>query len=102
MAGKNPLLSWLFGSPPEEEPEEDQAPAEPQETAAPPRQEADPFRLDLPPDHAVNRLSRLWRERTGRYSPPSFRLQGAEGQAVIPAAQARQEVARLLGKYIGK
>lgn len=69
MAGKNPLLSWLFGSPPEEEPEEDQAPAEPQETAAPPRQEADPFRLDLPPDHAVNRLSRLWRERTGRYSP---------------------------------
>lgn len=96
MAGKNPLLSWLFGSPPEEEPEEDQAPAEPQETAAPPRQEADPFRLDLPPDHAVNRLSRLWRERTGRYSPPSFRLQGAEGQAVIPAAQARQEVARLL------
>ena len=96
MAGKNPLLSWLFGSPPEEEPEEDQAPAERQETAAPPRQEADPFRLDLPPDHAVNRLSRLWRERTGRYSPPSFRLQGAEGQAVIPAAQARQEVARLL------
>ena len=96
MAGKNPLLSWLFGSPPEEEPEEDRAPAEPQETAAPPRQEADPFRLDLPPDHAVNQLSRLWREQTGGYSPPSFRLQGPEGQEVLPAAQARQEVARLL------
>lgn len=85
MAGKNPLLSWLFGSQPEEEPEVERAPAEPRETAAPPRQEADPFRLDLPPDHAVNRLSWLWREQTGGYSPPSFRLQGAEGQPVMPA-----------------
>lgn len=96
MAGKNPLLSWLFGSEPEEDPEEE-APVQPQVKAAPPPpQEADPFRLSLPPDHAVHQLYRLWRERTGSYSPPSFRLQGPDGKDVMPASQTKQELARLL------
>lgn len=94
---KNPLLSWLFGTQPEEAPHEAQAAVQPREEAAPPaRQEVDPFRLDLPPDHAVNKLSRLWQEQAGRRTAPSFRLEGPDGEDVIPASQARQELARLL------
>ena len=97
MAGKSPLLSWLFGSKPEEAPREEPAAAQPRvESSPPPKQEADPFRLALAPDHAVNQLSRLWREQTGGYSPPHFRFEGPEGEDVLPASQAKQELARLL------
>lgn len=100
MANKNPLLSWLFGADPEEGPE---APAEQAETPAPPETPpprdniSDPFRLTLASDHAVNKLWRLWTERAGRQYPPSFRFEDPEGETEpIPAAQAKQELARLL------
>lgn len=100
MAGKNPLLSWLFGDGPEEDPQEGQGPAQSREAAAPsappPKPETDPFRLDLPPDHAVNKLYRLWREQAGWQTAPSFRFEGPKGETVIPAGQAKQELARLL------
>ena len=101
MAGKNPLLSWLFGDRPEEEPGEEQAAARPQAEEAAPgpppsRQEADPFRLVLPPDHAVNRLARLRQEETGERTAPLFRFEGPDGEEAMPPGQARQELARLL------
>lgn len=100
MANKNPLLSWLFGAGPEEEPKAPpkraEAPIAPE--APPPKDStADLFRLSLPQDHAVNRLWRLWTEQAGRQEPPSFRLEDPEGEnGPIPAAQAKQELARLL------
>ena len=97
MAGKNPFLSWLFGSQPAEEPQEEQHAVQPPKEAAPPaKSEADPFRMNLPPDHAVNRLSRLWREQVGWQASPSFRFEGPGGEDVMPAGQAKQELARLL------
>lgn len=100
MANKTPLLSWLFGGGREEE--EEQAPAPqaqapvPPETP-PPENTADPFRLQLAPDHAVNKLLRLWEEQAGRQSPPSFRFEGPDGEdGPVSAAQAKQELARLL------
>lgn len=99
MASKNPLLSWLFGSGQEEEaetPARQAGPPVPAE-APPPNAAADPFRLALPPDHAVHRLWRLWAKRAGRQYPPLFRFgDPAAGDEPISAAQARQELARLL------
>ena len=100
MAGKKPLLSWLFGPGPEEEPKKEQTLSQLQEEAAPPapvpKPEADPFRLGLAPDHAINKLSRLWREQTGWQAAPRFRFEEPDGADVIPAGQAKQELARLL------
>ena len=99
MANKNPLLSWLFGSGQEEE---TKASAKQAETPVPPKtppskDAADPFRLTLPPDHAVNELWRLWTGQAGRQSPPSFCFEDpVEGTEPIPAVQAKQELARLL------
>jgi len=105
MARKNPLLSWLFGSGRKEEPEapaeQAEAPAPPEASASPeappPGDAADPFRLTLPPDHAVNKLWRLWTAQAGRQSSPSFRFEDPTAETEpIPAAQAKQELARLL------
>ena len=100
MANKNPLLSWLFGAGPEEEAEAPATQAEtPDQPETPPQSDnaADPFRLTLAPDHAVNKLWRLWTGQAGRQSPPSFRFEDPEkGNEPIPAAQAKQELARLL------
>lgn len=99
MASRNPLLSWLFGSGQDEEPK---APAKQAKTpvppeASPPKDVTDPFQLTLSQDHAVNRLWRLWTRQAGRQSPPSFRLEDPmEESEPIPAAQAKQELARLL------
>lgn len=100
MANKNPLLAWLFGAGPKEETE---APAKQAETPVlsetpPPKDNVtDPFRLTLASDHAVNKLWRLWTEQAGRQCPPSFRFEDLEGEnEPIPAAQAKQELARLL------
>lgn len=100
MAKKNSLLSRLFGFRPKEEPQEEKVPVQLQVEAAqpppPPKAETDPFRLALSPDHAVYKLSTLWRKQAGWQSSPSFRFQGQDGGDVIPAAQAKQELARLL------
>ena len=100
MASKNPLLSWLFGANPKEEAEtlakQAEAPVLPE---TPPARDnaADPFRLTLSSDHAVNKLWRLWAEQAGRQYPPSFRFEDpGEKKDPIPAAQAKQEQARLL------
>lgn len=67
MEERKSLLSWLFKSQLEEDLQQEQDTPQPKEEEAPPiQQEADPFRLTLPPDHAVNRLSQLWQEQTGR------------------------------------
>lgn len=119
MEGKNPLrswldwLAWLFSSwkEEEEEPEESEPESEsgsaartqredPERTAPPPAppppQEADPFRLNLPPDHAVNKLWRLWKEEAGWHSSPVFRFEGPKGETdILPDKQAKQELARL-------
>lgn len=100
MANKNPLSSWLFGAEPEESAEapakQAEAPIVPE--APPPKDSAaDPFRLSLARDHAVNKLWRLWTEQAGRQYPPSFCFKDPEGgNEPIPAAQAKQELARLL------
>lgn len=99
MASKNPLLSWLFGSGQEEETkasaEQAKIPVPPE--TPPPRDTSDSFRLALPPDHAVNKLWRLWTEQAGRQCPPSFRFEDPMAETEpIPAAQAKQELARLL------
>ena len=56
MANKNPLLSWLFGSGREGEPEvpvkQTEAPVQPE---TPPAVTA-PTQLALAPDHTVNKL----------------------------------------------
>ena len=98
MANKNPLLSWLFGDREEEEPQtpDQQAEAPVQPKAPPDEAKPDPFRLELPQDHAVNKLWRLWREQAGYQSPPSFRFEDPDGTDGIPAGQAKQELARLL------
>ncbi len=102
MTEKNPLLSWLFGHKREENPQEEQGPVqlreEPARAAPDAGQEmGDPFQLTLPRDHAVYRLLRLWQDEAGRQPSPRFSLRGPEdnGEAV-GAAQAKQELARLL------
>lgn len=101
MANKTSLLSWLFG----EDRKEEQTPAQPepvQQEPAPPEtpsaeRAADPFRLELPAGHAVNQLWRLWKAQVGQRSAPSFRFEGAdEEDRPVSAAQAKQELARLL------
>lgn len=98
MANKNPLLSWLFGGREEEKPQTpDQQAEAPVERKTPPAEaKTDLFRLELPTDHAVKKLWRLWKEQAGYQSPPLFRFGGANGEDVIPADQAKQELARLL------
>ncbi|MDE6261392.1 MAG: FapA family protein [Oscillospiraceae bacterium] len=99
MANKNPLLSWLLGDREEKKPQtpdQQQAEAPVQPETPPTEPQSDSFRLELPPDHAVNKLWRLWREQAGYQSPPLFRFEGANGEDVIPADQAKQELARLL------
>lgn len=100
MAGKKPLLSRLFGFRPEEEPQEERISVQPREEAAPPdlppKQEADPFRLELKPDHAVSRLFRLWKDQSGGRTDLSLRFEDTNGEAVLPVSQAKQELARLL------
>lgn len=100
MAEKKTLLSRLFGSRPEKQPQEEQVPAQSQtdavQVSSAPTAEIDPFCLNLSPGHAVYKLSALWREQAGWQPAPSFRLQGPEGANVIPTAQAKQELARLL------
>ena len=97
MEERKSLLSWLFRSQPEEAPQEEQdTPRRKEEEAPLIQQEEDPFRLKLPPDHAVNRLSRLWQEQTGRRAAPLFRFLGPDGTNVMPAARAKQELAGLL------
>ena len=99
MANKNPLMSWLFRSRQEEEAQETAPPA-----GAPVREEAppaapkpDPFRLEMGQDHALYKLWRLWQDQAGRQPSPSLRFEEPDGGGeVIPAAQARQELARLL------
>ena len=102
MTEKNPLLSWLFGHKREENPQEEQGPVqlreEPARAAPDAGQEMGaPFQLTLPRDHAVYRLLRLWQDEAGRQPSPRFSLRGPEdnGEAV-GAAQAKQELARLL------
>ena len=97
MEERKSLLSWLFRSQPEEEPQEEQDTPQHKEEEAPLiQQETDPFRLSLPPEHAVNRLSRLWQEQTGRRAAPLFRFLGPDGTNVMSAGQARRELAGLL------
>lgn len=103
MAKKNPLLSWLFGADSADSKEEPEAPAKQAEapvlpeTPPPGGNMTDPFRLTLASDHAVSKLWRLWTQQAGRQPPPSFRFEGLEGESEpIPAAQAKQELARLL------
>lgn len=100
MANKNPLLAWLFGAGPKEETEAPVKQAETpvlSETPPPKDSVTDPFRLTLASDHPVNKLWRLWTEQAGRQYPPSFRFEDSEGEnEPIPAAQAKQELARLL------
>ena len=97
MEEKKSLLSRLFRSQPEEEPQEEQDTPQRKEEEAPLiQEETDPFRLKLPPDHAVNRLSRLWQEQTGERTSPMFRFQGSDETDVMPAAQAKREKAGLL------
>ena len=98
MANKNPLLSWLRG---EHREEESQAPVQQAETPAqaeapPAKDKLDPFRLELSPDHAVNKLYRLWKEQAGWQTAPYFRFEGPDGEDVMAAGQAKQELARLL------
>ena len=97
MANKNPLLSWLFGSGREGEPEvpvkQTEAPVQPE---TPPAVTA-PTQLAPAPDHTVNKLWQLWTEQAGPQCPPSFCLEDPEGESEpIPAAQVQQELARLL------
>lgn len=97
MANKNSLLTRLFGGRKEEEP---QAPKQ-AETPTPPKAplseaKSDPFRLELPPDHAVNKLWRMWGEQAGQQSSPIFRFEDPGGGDAMPAGQAKQELARLL------
>ena len=98
MANKNPLLSWLFGGREEEEPQvtDQQVEAPIQLTTPPTEAKADLFRLELSPDHAVNKLWRLWKEQAGYQSPPFFRFEDSDGKDGMPISQAKQELARLL------
>ncbi|MBD5118389.1 MAG: DUF342 domain-containing protein [Clostridiales bacterium] len=98
MTSKNPLLSWLFGGRGEEEPQtpDQQAEAPVQPETPPTEAKPDLFRLELSPDHAMNKLWRLWREQAGYESPPFFRFEDPDGEDVMPAGQAKQELARLL------
>ena len=109
MEGRKSLLSRLFKSQPEEDPQEEQdiqkeenvqgeqdTPQRKEEDAPLVREEADPFRLSLSPDHAVNRLAQLWQEQTGSRAAPLFRFQGPDETDVISAGQVKQELARLL------
>ncbi len=98
MANKNPLLSWLYSGRQENE---SQAPARQTETSAQPKappkeSKPDPFRLELSPDHAVNQLFRLWKEQADWQAAPCFRFEGPDGEDVMHASQAREELARLL------
>jgi len=102
MANKNPLLSWLFGEgrgekqEPRGSEQQAEAPARPEsEPTAEPR--PDSFQLELSPDHAVNRLWKLWTEQAGGQSAPSFRFEDPEGEGgPMPAVQAKKELARLM------
>ncbi len=101
MAKKNSLLPWLFGNHRNKEAQQSQK-SEPRLQApvqdpppAPPKPES--FRLELPPNHAINKLWKLWREEVGKQPAPSFRFETADGNGeVLAAAQAKQELARLL------
>ena len=96
MANGNPFLTWLRGLLREEAPEEDAPSPETQpalqQPSAPP---ANPFLLEVPPEHAVHKLCSLWREQSGWQPGPQFSFAG-EGEAQpFPESAAAREVARL-------
>lgn len=96
MANGNPFLTWLRGLLREEVPEEAAPLPETQPVPQqPPAPSADPFLLELPPDHAVHKLCSLWREQSGWQPGPQFSFTG-EGEAqLLPESAAAREVARL-------
>ena len=90
MAKKNSLLPWLFGNHRNKEAQQSQK-SEPRLQApvqdpppAPPKPES--FRLELPPNHAINKLWKLWREEVGKQPAPSFRFETADGNGEVLAA----------------
>ena len=96
MANGNPFLTWLRGLLWEEVPEESAPLPETQPVPQqPPAPSADPFLLELPPEHAVHKLCSLWREQSGWQPGPQFSFAG-EGEAQpFPESAAAREVARL-------
>lgn len=96
MANSKPFMTWLRGLLREEVPEETAPPPEveelmPQQTPVSP---ADPFLLELPPEHAVRKLLSLWREQSGWQRGVRFSFAGEETQ-VLPESAAGRELARL-------
>lgn len=87
----NSLFSRLFGSGAEEE-EPEQREELPQAGPEAPPPEPEIPKLDIPSEHAVNRLWKLRTAHSGWLPVPEFRLEGAE---LLGEAEARQELSRL-------
>lgn len=97
MASNNPFWTWLrslvWDDPHEEEsalPEQPELPEQPDPVSS-----GDPFLLELPPGHAVHKLSSLWREQSGWQPAPCFSFSGADGTHILPSADASRALARL-------
>lgn len=100
MASSNPFLNWLRNllreeELPEEEEERGSLPEEPKAERQPDASSADPFALELPPEHAVHKLYALWREQSGWQLPPRFSFAGTGEEQPLPEAAAARELARL-------
>ena len=96
MANGNPFLTWLRGLLREETPEEDAPLPETQPVSQQaPASPADPFLLELPPEHAVHKLYSLWREQAGWQLRPRFSFEGEGETQLLPESAAARELARL-------
>lgn len=91
---KIPFLSRLFGTGPQEEKEEELGASLPPEPVQPPAGPPSEATLQLPPEHALNKLWRLYLEQGGRCSVPVLTLLGPGGER-LPAKQEKQELLRL-------
>lgn len=103
MASHNPFLNWLRSLTREDTPEEEaleEAPLSkaPEDTAAgPAAAPPDPYLLEFPPEHAVQKLWTLWREQSKWRPLPRFSLAGEdeEKEDGLPASAAARELTRL-------